>query len=223
MLDLKTHRLCDCSPKSISCISAKDWAKAQVVVWKFSYNKDDIRDKNSHPAVFPLSLASKVIELFTHRGELVVDPFVGSGTTLVSAQRMERNAIGFDLQEKYALLANGRLGPRSPWHPHLIQTAINEDSRRAAEYIPPESVKLVLTSPPYANMLSVRKKNKSRNSKNRDNGQLGVVQQYSSDPRDLGNLSIDSYYESMADIFRGLYPLVLKGGSLRRQRRRPVR
>ena len=61
-------------------MTAKEWLKSQLGVWQFFYEKRDIRDKKIHPATFPISLAKKVIELFTHAGELVLDPFVGSGT-----------------------------------------------------------------------------------------------------------------------------------------------
>jgi len=77
-------------------MSAKEWIKAQIGVWQFYYESRDIRDKNLHPATYPISLAKKCIELFTHRGELVVDPFVGSGTTLVAARDVNRNCVGFD-------------------------------------------------------------------------------------------------------------------------------
>ena len=78
-------RTCDCPPNHINCLTAKEWIKDQLGVWQFYYESRDIRDKELHPAVFPIDLAKKAIALFTHRGELVLDPFVGSGTTLVAA------------------------------------------------------------------------------------------------------------------------------------------
>jgi DNA modification methylase len=58
-------------------MTAKEWMKSQLGVWQFFYEGRDIRDKTIHPATFPISLTKKVIELFTHQGELVLDPFVG--------------------------------------------------------------------------------------------------------------------------------------------------
>ena len=78
-------------------MTAKEWIKSQLGVWEFYYEGRDIRDKDVHPAVFPINLAKKVIELFTHKGELVLDPFNGVGTTLLAAKDLERNAVGFDL------------------------------------------------------------------------------------------------------------------------------
>ena len=111
-LPVNAERLCSCKPNHLSCITAKEWLKCQIGVWQFSYEGRDIRDKKVHPATFPISLARKVIELFTHEGELVLDPFVGSGTTLVAANDTNRNAVGFDLKEEYVRLCGERLGPR---------------------------------------------------------------------------------------------------------------
>src|SRR5665647_498503 len=108
-IEIKHDRLCDCKQGYLSCIEARDWMKNQIGVWAFTYEARDIRKKNLHPAVFPISMAKRVIEQFTHKGELVIDPFVGSGTTLVAAQDLERNAIGFDLKQEYVDLANSRV------------------------------------------------------------------------------------------------------------------
>ena len=84
-IQIQNHRSCNCPKNHINCLSAKEWLKSQIGVWQFHYEARDVRDKKVHPATFPISLARRVIELFTHEGELVLDPFVGSGTTLVAA------------------------------------------------------------------------------------------------------------------------------------------
>jgi len=101
LLKLGFAKTCNCKENHINCLSAKDWLKSQLGVWQFSYERRDIRDKQIHPATFPISLARKVIELFSHEGELVLDPFVGSGTTLIAANDLNRNSVGFDLQASY--------------------------------------------------------------------------------------------------------------------------
>jgi len=62
-----------------------------------------------HSAVFPVALPEWFIKLFTQDGDLVLDPFNGSGTTCVAAQRLERNYIGIDINSDYCLLARDRL------------------------------------------------------------------------------------------------------------------
>lgn len=63
----------------------------------------------SHSAVFPESLPEWFIKLFTMEGDLVLDPFVGSGTTCVVAKRLKRNSIGIDLIQEYIKYAKERI------------------------------------------------------------------------------------------------------------------
>lgn len=197
-------KTCNCNPNHLSCITAKEWIKCQVGVWRFAYEARDIRDKTIHPATFPISLARKVIELFTHKGELVLDPFVGSGTTLVAAQDAQRNATGFDLKEDYVKLCGQRIADKLSDTSNQI--VIQDDARNIPNYLDNETVSTVFTSPPYANLLNRRRKNKSR--RDRKNDQLGQIEQYSQDPRDLGTLSIDDYTIAIGDIFEGILPLL---------------
>jgi len=192
-------------------MTAAEWLKAQIGVWRFHYEGRDVRDKRQHPATFPISLAAQVISLFTHAGELVVDPFVGSGTTLVAARDLHRNAVGFDINRDYTDLCHLRLSQlplEFPSMPSTQQIAIHDDARNIAEYLEPETVKLFFTSPPYANLLNRRRKNKSWRGEERFNAQYGTVEQYSQDPGDLGTLDPEAYQQAIADIFAGLLPLL---------------
>lgn len=191
-------------------MTPKEWLKSQIGVWRFSYESRDIRDKKVHPATFPISLCKKVIELFTHQGELVLDPFVGSGTTLVAAMDLNRNAIGFDLQSRYIDLCATRLRKQINLFDHSQQVAIQDDARNISKYIQPSTVSLIWTSPPYANLLNKAKKNRSRRFK--DNEQLGKIEQYSQDPRDLGTLPVEQYTQTMGDIFESLLYLLKPKG-----------
>lgn len=201
------ERLCSCAPTHINCMDAKTWLKSQLGVWEFYYNGRDIRDKKIHPATYPISLARKCIELFTHEGELVIDPFVGSGTTLVAAMDANRNAIGFDLQQKYIDLCDARLA-QLPIMSQTKQKAVLADARNIDLYLPKQSISLSLTSPPYANLLNRKRKNKSRRGVERANEQLGTIEQYSQDERDLGTLALDEYKQAMAGVYGKLLPLL---------------
>lgn len=209
-LPIGTERTCSCPPSHINCMTPKEWLKSQLGVWQFMYEARDVRDKTVHPATFPISLSKKVIQLFTHRGELVLDPFVGSGTTLVAAADCDRNAVGFDLSAGYVRLCEQRLADNGNLFNASKQIAIQEDARNISCYLQEGSVKLIWTSPPYANLLNRPRKNKSR--KYRDNGQLGKIEQYSQDPRDLGTMSLDEYTSAMGDIFASLLPLLKPKG-----------
>jgi DNA modification methylase len=198
-------RICGCPPNHISCVTAKDWLKSQVAVWEFYYEGRDIRDKKIHPAVYPISLPARCIGLFTHRGELVLDPFCGTGSTLVAAQDLERNAVGLDLNENYVALAQSRVGESSGT---TRQLALQADARDAAAYLRKESVALCVTSPPYANMLNRNRLNKSLRSDLRKNEHFQKNLQYSTDPRDLGTLRADEYAAALAEIYKGILPLL---------------
>jgi site-specific DNA-methyltransferase (adenine-specific) len=62
-----------------------------------------------HPAPFPTSLPERLIHLYTYLGDLVLDPFVGSGTTAVAAVRTERHYAGYDVDATYAQRARARV------------------------------------------------------------------------------------------------------------------
>ncbi|MEO0074077.1 MAG: DNA methyltransferase [candidate division WOR-3 bacterium] len=142
----------------------------------------------------------------TREGELVLDPFVGSGTTLLAARDLDRNAVGFDLQEKYVRLCEQRLRDSSNLFNRTRQLVILDDARNIPYYLAPETVSLIWTSPPYANLLNRPRRNKSR--RFRENEQFGKVEQYSQDPRDLGTLPLEAYTEAMGEIFQKLLPLL---------------
>jgi DNA modification methylase len=175
-------------------------------VWQFFYESRDIRDKKAHPATFPISLAKRVIELFSHQGQLVLDPFVGSGTTLVAAQDLNRQAVGFDLQKSYIDLCVSRLTPNANPGIQAQQLAVQDDARNSPRYVSPESIALIWTSPPYANLLNRLRQNKSRRS--RKNEQFNTIEQYSQDPRDLGTMALADYTRAMGDIFANLLPML---------------
>ena len=209
-LGMDSNRTCQCRQTHLNCMTPKAWLKSQLGVWQFSFEKRDIRDKTVHPATFPISLCRKVIELFSHAGELVLDPFVGSGSTLMAANDLNRNAVGFDLQKNYINLCERRLESSRNLYNTCKQIAVQDDARNVPLYLEEGSVGLIWTSPPYANLLNRKRKNKSRRYRNND--QIGKIEQYSQDPRDLGVLDLDAYTFSMGDIFEKLLPLLRPKG-----------
>jgi site-specific DNA-methyltransferase (adenine-specific) len=84
-----------------------------------------------HPAPFPVDLPRRLIELYTYRGDLVLDPFMGSGSTAVAAVRTERHYIGFDTDRSYVALARRRVSEEL-----ALQSAPGEAVRRRVT-VPP--------------------------------------------------------------------------------------
>ena len=151
----EAKRLCGCKENHLNCMEAKAWTKAMIGVWEFKYEPLDIRDKKVHPATFPIALARKVIELFTHQGNVVLDPFNGSGTTLLACRDLSRNGIGIDLNKDYCDLAKSRLSTKKmdqflnqDISSQIHLEVINDDSLNLTEYIPSNSIDLAFTSPP---------------------------------------------------------------------------
>ena len=205
-INVPFEKICDCPLNHINCLNAKQWMKNQVAIWEFSYEKRDIRDKNTHPAVFPIGLPARCIELFTHRGELVLDPFVGIGTTLVAVRDLERNAVGFDLSKEYINFTKKRLS-QSNLFPKTKQIAICDDAINIPSYLNENIVSLSVTSPPYANMLNRPRANKSLRGDLRNNQHYKKIQQYSKNPRDLGTMKPKKFAEAMGEIYEKLLPL----------------
>lgn len=89
-------------PSDMEAAEFKRWTKN---VWFVSALKADL----PHPATFPEELPRRLIKLYSYPGDLVVDPFVGSGTTVLAAARLGRWAYGCDISEHYVALARARL------------------------------------------------------------------------------------------------------------------
>lgn len=77
-------------------------------VWKYNVGQNDATD---HPAVFPEELVRDHIYSWSNEGDLVYDPFMGSGTTAKMAHLLKRNWIGSEISQEYVDLANKRLDP----------------------------------------------------------------------------------------------------------------
>jgi DNA modification methylase len=142
-LDISTNHTCACPSNHLNCLTPKEWMKSQLGVWQFNYEGRDIRDKTKHPATYPIALAKKCIELFSHQGELVLDPFSGSGTTLLAARDTDRNAVGFDIHPDYIALTGQRLNQDSLFS-QSKQLAILDDARNISDYLDPESITALL-------------------------------------------------------------------------------
>jgi DNA modification methylase len=206
-LDIGYKKTCDCPQNRISCVTAKEWVKGMVTIQTFYYNGRDIRDKNVHPAVYPISLPAHFIKLLTHEGELVLDPFAGIGTTLIAAKDLNRNAVGFDLKEEYIEITKKRLA-QSTLSSATQQVMILDESHNIPHYLEENTVSLCITSPPYANMLNRPRLNKSIRGDQRKNGQYLKTQQYSNNPLDLGTMNHEAYSKALEEIYAGILPLM---------------
>jgi site-specific DNA-methyltransferase (adenine-specific) len=89
-----------------SDISKKEFIEWTNGVWTFM---GESKKRANHPAPFPVELPKRCIKLFTFVGDVVVDPFLGSGTTLIACLLTERKGIGIEIDPHYCKIARQRL------------------------------------------------------------------------------------------------------------------
>jgi DNA modification methylase len=184
-------------------LSPKEWIKFQKS-W-FIHNPPRRRkDVLQHPAKFPESLAQEFIEFFTKEGQTVLDPMVGTGSTVIASIRSGRHSIGIELNPTYAELAREMVQNERDRLPdpvdHLRADVITGDAARLAEFDLP-LIDYVFTSPPYWDMLHARGAQTQR--ARRNSPELDVT--YSEDPADLGNISD---YEEFLDRLVKIYAYI---------------
>ena len=87
-------------------IETDEFLEATIDIWEIPSER---ATKVGHPAPFPVALPRRLIELYTYSGDLVLDPFIGSGTTAVAAASSGRHYVGFDIEADYIELAEDRI------------------------------------------------------------------------------------------------------------------
>ncbi len=87
-------------------ITADEFMDATLDVWELA---PESAVRVGHPAPFPVELPERLIDLYTYRGDVVLDPFMGSGTTAVAAVRTGRHYLGYDTDDAYARAARERV------------------------------------------------------------------------------------------------------------------
>lgn len=89
-----------------STITKEEFLEFTKSVWDFF---TESAKKVGHPAPFPMELPYRLIQLYTFSNEVVLDPFMGSGQTALAALKAGRHYVGYELNEEYLALANGRI------------------------------------------------------------------------------------------------------------------
>ncbi len=78
-------------------------------VWKIPMVSGNFLERTGHPAQYPEKLVERIILAGSNVGEIILDPFMGSGTTAVVAKKLNRHYIGYEIESKYIEMANARL------------------------------------------------------------------------------------------------------------------
>jgi len=178
-------------------LTGADWLKHSFSIWR-DIRKTPEEMALKHPAMFPSQLCEKLIDIYTREsGEVVLDPFSGTGSTLVAAANRGRQGIGIELNPEYAEIANQRTAQITTAHPTRILVG---DARHKLTELEDESVDLCINSPPYWDIL-----NQKRSVDDRD------ISAYSDSESDLGNTEnyeqfLDELKEVYSEVYRTLKP-----------------
>lgn len=179
-------------------LCGRDWAKYSISVWN-DIHKTGVEKKLKHPAMFPEQLAARLITCFTTKDELnILDPFMGSGTTLIAAANLNRTGVGFELNPDYINLAKQRLSETNSETSFQI---FNTNALEIPRLLKRESIDLCVTSPPYWDILLQKRTADHKEARNYgdDNEDLGLI-------RDYGQ-----FIDTLGAIFAGVFQTLKNG------------
>jgi DNA modification methylase len=194
-------------------LTAREWIPETVSVWNqrgLGAGHPDARIERQHPAPFSFTDVSRLIRFFTKRGGLVLDPFVGVGSTLKACALEGRRGIGIELNPTFTALARERLTTeiRTLFTAVEDQSILEGDVRDILPTISDESVDFVVTSPPYWSILKKKADHKVRQERLAN----GLTTSYGDDTRDLGNIaSYSDFLMTLSEVL-GSCARTLKSG-----------
>ena len=174
--------------KEKSKLTKEEWRDYTKTVWSIANTSHA-----DHPAVFPLEIPHRLTKLFSFYGEIVLDPFAGTGTTAKAAIPLGRRAVCVDQNVTYSKIikrecAKLHNGHGSDFEPLVV---VNGDSRKM-DFVKDDSVGLVVTSPPYWNKADYGDSKKN----------LGTIERYS------------DFIEGIRPVFEECYRVLMPGRKL---------
>ena len=192
------------SPRNkLNDLTAKEWIPETVSVWRqkgLGAKHPDAQIEKQHPAPFSFTDVSRLIRFFSKEGQIVLDPFVGIGSTLKAAAIEGRRGIGIELNPEFVRLTRERLQTEltQGLFPLPDQEIHGGDARDILPMLEMDSVDFVVTSPPYWQILH-KKDHKVR----QEREEKGLSTRYSeNDHRDLGNIeSYETFLKELTAIF----------------------
>jgi len=191
-------------------LTGKEWLKF-TKSWFIHRPPRRKEDEILHPAKFPESLVEEFIKFFTKKNGWVLDPFMGTGSTLISAAGINRKSVGIELSKNYFRSSSKRISKRG-----FEKSAFpfNGDSLHLKELLSKNGYEKIhfdytITSPPYWNQLmrnSLRQKNRK---------EKGLDTKYSINKNDIGNInSYEEFLEKQAQVFDQVYDVTKSNGYL---------
>ncbi|MGZ0168201.1 MAG: DNA methyltransferase [Planctomycetales bacterium] len=185
-------------------LDGKRWIQNSISVWS-GIRKTSEENRLKHPAMFPGMLVERLVATFLRlEGETVLDPFSGSGSTIVEVERLGKTGVGIELSPEYAKMGRKRIAELSSdlfAKKRKPKSVIHEASvADIAKLIKPESIDLCITSPPYWDILNQRRTADYKDVRHYGNldGDLGTIADYEE--------FLDSLQTVFADVLTVLKP-----------------
>ena len=199
--------------KTFNGMTAHEWTISSRSVW------NDLSSARKgkhlmHGATYPEKLCDRVIKMYSKEQDNVLDPFLGTGTTVLSALNNNRFGLGIELTEKYFNVAKHDIEDFANVRNLHCYKIYNGDCEMMLDNIQDLSIQLTLTSPPYADLIHKvvdDRKNRHKHSAfvEQNNATTSVYSDYE---EDLGNMSIDRYKQKVTKIMQKLYTKTKPGG-----------
>ena len=186
--------------KRCNHLNGKEWLQNSVSIWS-NIRKSSTESRFNHPASFPLALVKKILDCFTNDDDQnVLDPFVGCGTTVIQAVESGKTGIGFDISKEYLDLAESRLAQSSLFETNGSYQLYQQNALSIPEIMDKDSVDIVITSPPYWDILNMKRSADGKKIRN-----------YGDNGEDLGNMGdYNLFMQSLCKVFMGLSSILKK-------------
>lgn len=191
-------------------LTGKEWIKF-TKSWFIHRPPRRNGDEILHPAKYPESMIEDFIKFFSKKDSWILDPFLGTGSSLIAAGNLERNAVGIELMKNYFQTAKKRIEEKK-YKNSVIP--LNGSSDKLSENLKNNDLgeikfDFIITSPPYWNQLE------RNNMRQKNRKEKGLDTKYSTNKNDLGNeKDYYNFIERQAQIFDNVYDVTKDGGYL---------
>lgn len=189
--------------KRLNNLDGKRWLQHSFSIWR-DIEKNPEERKLKHPAMFPIMLAERIIDIFTNSSnQVVLDPFMGSGTTLIASKNKNLKSVGFEISKSYISMSEKRLDDEySTFQNRAVKyKIINDSAENISKHIDPETIDLTITSPPYWDIL-----NRNRTADRKD------IRNYGNLSNDFGNVhDYAQFLNMLQNVFKQVYAVTRQG------------
>lgn len=166
--------------------SPKNFSLETTSIWSFPDRGSWATHTNKYRGNWSPYIPRNIILRYTDEGDCILDQFVGSGTTLIEAKLLNRNAFGVDINPNAIKLCKSAINFTYPSKSHIT---IKQGNAQKLIFLAANSIDLIVTHPPYAN----------------------IIKYSNSIPKDLSQQSIDGFIKEMGPVAKEAFRVLKKG------------